>query len=167
MPEVSPLGVPHWIQPRRVDMKQHVRRETLPAPGSPEQLNERLAELHRERLDRSRPLFEIHLIDGLASGRFAVYIKSHHVTWDGRSAAARIFGSLSTEPGPLLAGFHALPAAASPVAPELAQRPAVRIDARARVQGTLRAGHEPPRGAPGRRRAGPGATRHSPDRTRA
>lgn len=119
VPEVPPLGVPHWVVPGRVDMKQHVRRETLPPPGSPEQLNERLAELHRERLDRSRPLFEIHLLDGLASGRFAVYIKSHHVTWDGRSAAARIFAGLSTEPGPLLPAFHALPAAV-PVAADLA-----------------------------------------------
>ncbi len=114
VPEVPPLGLPHWVQPERVDMKRHVLRETLPAPGSPAQLNERLAQLHRERLDRSRPLFEIHLIDGLASGRFALYIKSHHVTWDGRSAAARIFGSLSSEPGGLLPGFHALPSAAPP-----------------------------------------------------
>jgi diacylglycerol O-acyltransferase / wax synthase len=114
VPEVTALGVPHWTRPGRVDMKRHVRSETLPAPGSPDQLNERLAELHQERLDRSRPLFEIHLVDGLASGHFAMYIKSHHVTWDGRSAAARIFGSLSTEPGPLLTGFHALPGAATP-----------------------------------------------------
>jgi diacylglycerol O-acyltransferase len=112
VPEMPALGVPHWARPSRVDMKHHVRRETLAPPGSIEQLNERLAELHQHRLDRSRPLFEIHLIDGLASGYFALYIKSHHVTWDGRSAAARIFGSLSSEPGPLLPGFHALPTAA-------------------------------------------------------
>jgi diacylglycerol O-acyltransferase len=109
VPEMPPLGLPQWVRPARVDMKSHVRRETLPAPGSPAQLDERLAELHRDRLDRSRPLFEIHLIDGLASGQFALYVKSHHVTWDGRSAAARIFGSMSSEPGPLLTGFHAIP----------------------------------------------------------
>jgi WS/DGAT/MGAT family acyltransferase len=120
VPEVPPLGVPHWVRPSRVDMKQHVRRETLPGPGSTAQLNERLAELHRERLDRSRPLFEIHLIDGLASGHFAVYIKSHHVTWDGRSAAARIFDSMSSEPGPLLTGFHAIPTEAAPLTTDFA-----------------------------------------------
>lgn len=109
VPEVPPLGVPHWVSPPSVDMKRHVRRATLPAPGTPEQLDEHIADLHRERFDRSRPLFEVHLVDGLASGHFAMYIKSHHVTWDGRSAAARIFSSLSTEPGPLLPGFHALP----------------------------------------------------------
>jgi diacylglycerol O-acyltransferase / wax synthase len=112
VPESPPLGVPHWTQPGRIDMKRHVLRETLPPPGSPAQLDERLAELHRDRFDRSRPLFEIHLIDGLASGQFALYVKSHHVSWDGRSAAARIFRSLSTEPGPLNPGFHALPPAA-------------------------------------------------------
>jgi WS/DGAT/MGAT family acyltransferase len=120
VPEVPPLGLPQWAKPARVDMMQHVRRETLPAPGSPAQLDERLAELHRGRLDRSRPFFEIHLIDGLASGQFALYIKSHHVTWDGRSAAARIFGSMSSEPGPLLTGFHALPAEAPATATDLA-----------------------------------------------
>jgi diacylglycerol O-acyltransferase / wax synthase len=114
VPEVPPLGVPQWVARGRVDMKQHLRRETLPAPGSPTQLNERLAELHRDRLDRSRPLFEIHLIDGLASGQFVLYIKSHHVSWDGFSAATRIFASLSAEPGPLLPGFHAQPPAAPP-----------------------------------------------------
>lgn len=109
VPEVPPLGVPHWVSPASVDLKRHVRRETLPAPGTPEQLDEHIADLHRERFDRRRPLFEIHLVDGLASGHFAMYIKSHHVTWDGRSAAARIFSSLSTEPGAMLPGFHALP----------------------------------------------------------
>jgi WS/DGAT/MGAT family acyltransferase len=120
VPEVPPLGLPHWVPPARIDMKRHMRRETLPPPGSRAQLNERLAELHRGRFDRSRPLFEIRLIDGLASGCFALYIKTHHATWDGRSAAARVFGSLSPEPGPLLPGFHALPAAATQDAPDLA-----------------------------------------------
>jgi WS/DGAT/MGAT family acyltransferase len=120
VPEVPPLGVPHWVAHGRADMKQHVRRETLPPPGSLQQLNARLAELHRDRFDRSRPLFEIHLIDGLASGQFVLYIKSHHASWDGHSAAARIFGSLSTEPGPLLTGFHALPPAGPPESPDAA-----------------------------------------------
>ena len=114
VPEVAPLGLPQWVKPARIDMTLHVRRETLPAPGSPAQLDERLAELHQARLDRSRPLFEIHLIDGLASGQFALYVKSHHVTWDGRSATARIFSNLAGKPGPLLAGFHAVPSEAAP-----------------------------------------------------
>jgi WS/DGAT/MGAT family acyltransferase len=108
------LGVQHWREPARIDMRRHVRRETLPAPGTIAQLNERLAELHRDRLDRTRPLFEIHLIDGLESGHFALYVKSHHVSWDGQSALARIFGTLGTSPGPLGTGFHAATPGAAP-----------------------------------------------------
>jgi WS/DGAT/MGAT family acyltransferase len=114
VPEVLPLGIPQWRAAERIDMRRHVLRETLPAPGTMAQLNARLAELHRDMLDRSRPLFEIHLIDGLESGQFALYIKSHHVSWDGRSALARIFSSLSSQPGPLLTGFHAAPPASPP-----------------------------------------------------
>lgn len=104
----------HWRTPERIDMRRHVLRETLPAPGTLAQLNERLADLHRDMIDRSRPLFAIHLIDGLESGQFALYIKSHHVSWDGRSALARIFGSFSPRPGPVLPGFHATPVASGP-----------------------------------------------------
>jgi len=116
VPEGPALGIQHWREPAQIDLRRHVRREALPAPGTLAQLNERLAVLHRDRLDRSRPLFEIHLIDGLESGRFALYAKSHHVSWDGRSALARIFGTLSTSPGPLMTGFHAAQPAAPPPA---------------------------------------------------
>jgi len=108
--DAPPLGLAHWRVPDAIDMRRHVLRGKLPAPGTIAQLNERLAELHRGMLDRRRPLFEIHLIDGLESGQFALYVKSHHVSWDGRSAMARIFGSLSREPGLVLPGFHAAPA---------------------------------------------------------
>lgn len=110
----SPVPGARWRTPERIDMRRHVLRETLPAPGTVAHLNERLADLHRDMIDRSRPLFAIHLIDGLASGQFALYIKSHHVSWDGRSALARIFGSFTSRPGPLLPGFHATPVAPGP-----------------------------------------------------
>jgi WS/DGAT/MGAT family acyltransferase len=109
--DAPPFGLAHWRDADAIDMRRHVLRGTLPAPGTMAQLNDRLAQLHRDMLDRRRPLFEIHLIDGLESGRFALYVKSHHVSWDGRSAMARIFGSLSRTPGPILTGFHAAPAA--------------------------------------------------------
>ncbi len=114
IPAVQPLGVPHWQDAGRIDMKRHVSRETLPPPGTSSQLDARLAELHRDMLDRTRPLFEIRLIDGLATGQFVIYIKTHHVSWDGRSAMARIFGTLGTEPGPIRTGFHAAPPAPAP-----------------------------------------------------
>jgi WS/DGAT/MGAT family acyltransferase len=112
--DAPPLGLAQWREPGAIDMRRHVLRGTLPAPGTLAQLNDRLAQLHRDMLDRRRPLFEIHLIDGLESGRFALYVKSHHVSWDGRSAMARIFGSLSRTPGPILPGFHAAPDSGQP-----------------------------------------------------
>ncbi len=120
VPAVQPLGIPHWQVPQRIDMKRHVLRETLAPPGTLDQLHAHVAVLHRDMLDRTRPLFEIHLIDGLESGRFALYVKTHHVSWDGRSAMARIFGNLGTEPGPIDTGFHAAPPAPPPGASELA-----------------------------------------------
>jgi diacylglycerol O-acyltransferase len=108
VPDSQVPGAAHWREPARIDMRHHVRRETLPAPGTQAQLNERLADLHRDMLDRSQPLFEIHLIDGLESGQFALYIKSHHVSWDGRSAVARIFDTFTPCPGPIMPGFHAV-----------------------------------------------------------
>ena len=67
--DAPPLGLAHWRVPDAIDMRRHVLREKLPAPGTGAQLSRRLAELHRGMLDRRRPLFEIHLIDGLETGR--------------------------------------------------------------------------------------------------
>ena len=57
-----------------------------------------LGELHSSVLDRRKPLWEAHLIDGLEDGRFAVYIKAHHALADGTSGANVIQGALSTDP---------------------------------------------------------------------
>ena len=123
VPHLPPLGLQQWRSPEHIDMRSHVLHETLAAPGDSAQLNARVVELHRGLLDRSRPLFEIHVIDGLEGGRFALYVKSHHVSWDGRSALARIFGTLTTEPGPLQTGFHAAAPAAAPAGPAAPAHP--------------------------------------------
>jgi WS/DGAT/MGAT family acyltransferase len=109
VPELPRLGLPHWRTVGDVDMKYHVRHEKLPPPGDGRQLRERVSELHRDPLDRVRPLFRLHVIEGLESGHLAVYLKSHHATWDGRSALARLFGTLPAKPGPLGTPFFALP----------------------------------------------------------
>ncbi len=114
VPDTTSFGLPRWRMPERIDLREHVLHETLTAPGDAACLSARVVDLHRDRLDRSRPLFEIHLIDGLESGRFALYVKSHHVSWDGQSALARIFSTFTTSPGPLRTGFHAAPPAAPP-----------------------------------------------------
>jgi diacylglycerol O-acyltransferase / wax synthase len=114
VPEMPVLALPHWRTVTRIDMRRHVRHERLEAPGELPQLFARVAELHRDLLDRSRPLFELHVFDGLASGQVALYLKSHHASWDGRSALARVFGALGTTPGPIGTPFFAQPPAPPP-----------------------------------------------------
>ena len=118
VPEFPSLGLPHWRTVQKVDLRHHVRHESLPAPGNQQQLCARVAELHPELLDRAQPLFRLHIFDGLESGQLAIYVKLHHGNWDGRSALARVFGTLAAEPGPLGTPFFALPPqpATSPLA---------------------------------------------------
>ena len=80
-----PLGLdnPYWIEDPDFDLEYHVREIALPAPGSYKQLTEQVARLHGRRLDRSRPLWEMYLISGLAEGRTAIYTKLHHAMIDG------------------------------------------------------------------------------------
>src|SRR5512133_2014020 len=68
-----PFGVarPVWVDDERFDVTYHVRRSALPKPGSREQLNELVARLMSRPLDRSRPLWEMYLVEGLADGNFA------------------------------------------------------------------------------------------------
>jgi len=82
-----PLGLdqPYWIDDADFDIEYHVRELALPSPGSDAQLAEQVARLHARPLDRSRPLWEIYLITGLAGGRAAVYSKIHHSAIDGVS----------------------------------------------------------------------------------
>ena len=79
------LGLPRWTDHESFDIRHHVRLATLPSPGSPAQLRAFAAQLHMELLDRSRPLWEIWFVDGLADGRVAVVEKMHHAMVDGVS----------------------------------------------------------------------------------
>jgi diacylglycerol O-acyltransferase len=65
------------------ELDYHVRHTVLPRPGSDKQLHEVVARLHANLLDRDRPLWEFHLIEGLAGRRFAFYFKVHHALCDG------------------------------------------------------------------------------------
>lgn len=98
IPEFGLLARPMWRTVDRVDMAHHIRRETLPAPGTPRQLEEYAAAQHAIMFDRSKPLFEVIVIDGLESGGFAIYVKIHHSIIDGASGLARILASLSADP---------------------------------------------------------------------
>jgi diacylglycerol O-acyltransferase / wax synthase len=84
-----PLGLdqPYWIDDPDFDIEYHIRELALPRPGSYSQLTEQISRLHARPLDRSRPLWEIYLITGLAKRRIAVYTKIHHSAIDGASGA--------------------------------------------------------------------------------
>ena len=84
-----PLGLdqPYWVDDQNFDIEYHIREIALPRPGSEAQLTEQVARLHARPLDRSKPLWEIYLITGLARRRAAVYTKIHHSAIDGASGA--------------------------------------------------------------------------------
>jgi WS/DGAT/MGAT family acyltransferase len=80
------LANPVWVDDTNFDMSYHVRRSALPRPGSDEQLEELVARIQPRPLDRSRPMWEVYLVEGLAEDRFAIITKTHHSLVDGISA---------------------------------------------------------------------------------
>ncbi len=87
---------PQWEILDAVDLGQHFFRIALPHPGDDRELEQLLARLHARPLDRSRPLWEMYLIEGLSDQRFALYTKIHHALVDGASAM-RVFMDQFTE----------------------------------------------------------------------
>ena len=80
------LANPVWVDDTHFDMSYHVRRSALPRPGSDEQLEELVARIQPRPLDRTRPMWEVYLVEGLAEDRFAIITKTHHSLVDGISA---------------------------------------------------------------------------------
>ncbi|MBX5487582.1 putative diacyglycerol O-acyltransferase tgs3 [Mycolicibacterium hassiacum DSM 44199] len=80
------LARPVWVDDPDFDITYHVRRSALPSPGSDAQLHDLIARLGSRPLDRSRPLWEMYLIEGLARNRLALYTKSHQALVNGMSA---------------------------------------------------------------------------------
>jgi diacylglycerol O-acyltransferase len=74
---------PKLVADSELEMDYHVRHTVLPSPGTDAQLWEAISRLHANLLDRERPLWEFHLVEGLAGRRFAFYTKLHHVLADG------------------------------------------------------------------------------------
>lgn len=87
-----------WSSDKEVELDYHLRRSALPAPGRVRELLELTSRLHGTLLDRHRPLWEAHLIEGLDDGRFAVYTKFHHSLIDGVSAMKLMQRVLSSDP---------------------------------------------------------------------
>ena len=91
----APFGLdrPYWIDEGEIDTEYHVRHIALPQPGDWRQLMIQVARIHSRPLDRSRPLWEAYVIEGLdnipgiAKGSFALYVKFHHAGVDGEAGA--------------------------------------------------------------------------------
>jgi WS/DGAT/MGAT family acyltransferase len=96
------LGRPVWVDDPDFDLRYHVRRTALPAPGGDEQLSQLIARVMGQRLDRDFPLWEYWLVEGLAQGRWALIWKLHHCMVDGISAIDqyRVIFDASPEPPP-------------------------------------------------------------------
>jgi len=94
------MSNPVWVEDDDVDVDYHIRRVTLPRPGTHKQLEQYVARLHSSLLDRSRPLWEFFVIDGLEHGRVALYTKVHHAGIDGQAGVALATAIMDVTPEP-------------------------------------------------------------------
>jgi diacylglycerol O-acyltransferase / wax synthase len=98
---ITSLGQWGWDVDEQFDIEHHVRKNALPQPARVRELLTLCSRLHSSLLDRHRPLWEMHLIEGLDDGRFAVYFKSHHALVDGVSALRLLSRMLTDDPDDL------------------------------------------------------------------
>jgi diacylglycerol O-acyltransferase / wax synthase len=114
-PNIGALSWPTWITDEEFDIAAQVPHATLAEPGGQDELLEWLAGFYSRRLDRTRPLWEMTLLDGLSQDRWAIAVKVHHCLVDGMSGTLVVGLMLDPgrEPGPeskgLLDGFQPPP----------------------------------------------------------
>jgi WS/DGAT/MGAT family acyltransferase len=82
--------LPHFEEVEKVDLDYHLRHSALPYPGGERELGVLISRLHSNPMDMDRPLWEVHLIEGLHGGRFAMYGKMHHSLADGVSGVGLV-----------------------------------------------------------------------------
>ena len=99
------LSNPVWVDDSDIDIDYHIRRVVLSKPGTFKQLEQLVGRLHSSLLDRSRPLWEFYVIEGLQTGQPAIYAKVHHAAVDGQAgvALAKAIYDLTPEPRPIKA----------------------------------------------------------------
>jgi len=95
-----PMGLDHpwWINDPDFDIDFHVRHIAIPPPGSMEQLAAQVARIIGRPMDRSRPLWEAYVLEGLPDGKFAVLQKTHHATIDGAAGVEMLTMLLDSDP---------------------------------------------------------------------
>lgn len=84
------LGGPLWVDAAAFDLRDHVQVAPVPPPGDEAQLLHTVEQIRRRRLDRSRPLWELWFLPGLAEGRIALFVRLHHVVADGIAGIANV-----------------------------------------------------------------------------
>jgi diacylglycerol O-acyltransferase / wax synthase len=84
------LGNPYWIEDPEFSLENHFRRAAVPSPGSMRELTEFVGEVASRMLDRSKPLWELQLVEGLEGGNVAIVAKIHHAAMDGGRLVALI-----------------------------------------------------------------------------
>jgi diacylglycerol O-acyltransferase / wax synthase len=133
-------GRPVWIDDPSFNLEYHVRHTALPTPGEPEQLRSLTARIFSQQLDRSKPLWEMWLIEGLKDDRFALISKTHHSLIDGIAGIdlATVLFDLSPDPPPIKHSGRAWQPHREPGTPELVA---------AGLRGAVRAGIELAEGA--------------------
>jgi WS/DGAT/MGAT family acyltransferase len=98
MGRLGPLGPVYWETDASLDLDYHIRHSALPRPGRYRELFALVSRLHGTLLDRNRPLWEMHLIEGLQNRQFAVYSKFHHAAIDGVRSIHLTQSMYSTDP---------------------------------------------------------------------
>ena len=99
-PRTGGLSWPSWERDQRFEIEAHVRHATLPSPGDEREFLDWISDFYSHRLDRSRPLWEMVLLDGLADGRWALVCKTHHCLVDGVGSVDAVDLLLDAEPAP-------------------------------------------------------------------
>jgi WS/DGAT/MGAT family acyltransferase len=94
-------GRPVWVDDPHFNLAFHVRHTALPSPGAEEQLMRMTGRVFSQALDRSRPLWEMWLVEGLSGGRFALLSKTHHALVDGISGVDIMTVLFDTSPDPM------------------------------------------------------------------
>lgn len=88
-----------WVVEPDFDIEYHVRRTAVPAPGDERELGTLIARLHASPIDLSKPPWEVHLIEGLHDGGFAMFCKVHHSLVDGYTMTRALEQTFSSSPG--------------------------------------------------------------------
>ena len=89
-----------WVDDPDFDIDYHVRRAAVPQPGGLRELADLAGDIAGHQLDRSKPLWEMWIVEGLADGRIGIIAKMHHSTVDGVSGAALLAVLFDLEPAP-------------------------------------------------------------------